>query len=247
MRQGRIANHSVRPKVGRSHSVVVASAVCRKMQCLAVLFVAVTGPLALAGSDDGQPSAQLAGDSTSSIEGRQEEPRAVGTDDAGSRRQRRSSRFPPKRAAVVPWYRSGLGAMAIVLAVIVLVTVALRRWLPAAKTVDHSMLRVVARTNVSPKHHAALIQLGRRFVLVGVSPDGMRTLCEVRDGDEASELSARLGSRVTQAFDEQLLDETRLYERTDGESVSRAATDESEQNEEEPMTDLLQKLRKLRV
>lgn len=226
---------------------MIATAARRKVLCLAVVFVAVAWSPALAGPNEGQPSVQPGGDSPSLVEGHEEGPRAAGAEGAASRRQKRSSRFPAKRAAVVPWYRSGLGAMAIVLVVIALVTIGLRRWLPVAKTLDHGMLRVVARTNVSPKHHAALIQLGRRFVLVGVSPDGMSTLCEVRDGNEVSELSARLGSRSVLAFDEQLLDETRQYEQSGGEPVPRRSTDERDQGEEEPVTDLLQKLRKLRV
>jgi flagellar biosynthetic protein FliO len=114
-----------------------------------------------------------------------------------------------------PWYRTGLGALAIVLAVIGGVAWLVRKWVPSARAAESAVLQTVARTTLSPKHSAALLRMGRRFILVGVSPDGVSVLSEVRDHDEASELSARLGvdGRKSEAAFEQLLGkETGTYD-----------------------------------
>ena len=164
-------------------------------------------------------------------------------DRADSRPRRRSGRFAAQKTAPVPWYRHGLGALTIVLAAIALTFYLLRRWMPSTKARETGLLRVVARTNITPKQHAALIQLGHRFVLVGVSPDRLTTLAEIRDGDEVAELAARTGARSVQAFDEQLMEEASSYESAQKEPGSRPAAGKNG----EPMKDLLAKLRKLRV
>lgn len=92
-----------------------------------------------------------------------------------------------------PWWRTTLGSLAIVLCLVGLLYAAVKRWAPSARAAEHGVLRVVARTSLTPKHGAALIQLGQRFVLVGFSPNQVQTLCEVTDTEEAAELALRAG------------------------------------------------------
>lgn len=173
----------------------------------------------------------------------EENVQASPVDGLESRPRRRSIRFAAQKTASVPWYRNGLGSLAIVLAAIALAYYLLRRWMPSTKARETGLLRVVARTHLTAKQHAALIQLGRRFVLVGVSPDRLTILTEIRDADEVAELAARSGARSIQAFDEQLMDEATLYEGMKDEPASRHAVGKHG----EPVKDLLAKLRKLRV
>ena len=115
----------------------------------------------------------------------------------------------------VPWYRTGLGAMTIVLALLGVLYWGARRWVPSVKTASNAAMTVVARSAVTPKHSLATVQWGRRFVLVGVSNDRMDTLAEVSEPTEAAELAGTLGVRWpagTSSFDETLMTESSAFD-----------------------------------
>ena len=154
-----------------------------------------------------------------------------------------------------PWYRSGIGALAIVL-----VTVAggywlVRRYLPSARTTGSNALRVVARTSVTSKHHLALVQLGRRFVLVGVSGDRLQTLSEVTETQEVAEVAAQTGATLAgrpNEFDDLLVKESADYhEDPDADDVEDLAlasptpTQAGSARAGKPVADLLDRLRAL--
>jgi len=112
-----------------------------------------------------------------------------------------------------PWYHSGVGALAIVLGLVAVVFYVLRRFVPSMRAPDHGAIRVVARTALTPKHSVALIRLGRRFVLVGVSGDRLNTLAEVNDADEVGALAALVGGAASpDDFSHALADESMSYE-----------------------------------
>lgn len=148
-----------------------------------------------------------------------------------------------------PWYRTGIGALAIVLVLVAGATWVVRRWLPAARAGESTVLRVVARTSLSPKHNLALVRLGRRFLLIGVSGDRVNTLCEVNDPDEVAELAARTGTLAKLGagdFDGQLLREVADYGGTAGSgAMERESTRGTSIRPREPLNDLLRKLRAL--
>jgi flagellar biogenesis protein FliO len=87
-----------------------------------------------------------------------------------------------------------LWPLAIVLALIGGGVVVLRRWAPGARVQAPSVLRIAARTVVSPKQHLILIELGRRYVLAGVSSDRIEPLCVIADPEEVSDLVGLLRS-----------------------------------------------------
>ena len=101
-----------------------------------------------------------------------------------------------------PWYRTGLGALAAVLALVGAAAWLMRRWVPGARAVESGVVRVVGRTVLSPKHTLMLVALGRRFVLVGVCGDRVTTISEVTDPDEVADLAARIGSSRGQKGDD---------------------------------------------
>lgn len=101
------------------------------------------------------------------------------------------STFSPE---AVPWYRSGLGSLGIVLAIILIVVWAVRRCMPNLRGGGISALRVVGRVGLSPKHSVALISVGRRVVLVGMSGDRLTRICEVTDPEEVAELVPTAGA-----------------------------------------------------
>lgn len=162
--------------------------------------------------------------------------------------ERRSAGVSDERQT--PWYRTGLGALAIVLTLLGGATWAFRRWMPMARAADSSVLRVVARASLSPKQNLALIRVGRRFVLVGASGDRVNVLCDVCDPEEVAELTARCdvsrgpgGGR----FDELLVSETADYAETvEPRESSVRSTPSGSVHAREPLNDLLRKLRTLR-
>ena len=137
-------------------------------------------------------------------------PRAGATGDdktAGEtfRRPPKDRRVAPRRGGTLglgdgsadgstPWYRSAIGSLMLVLALVAIAYTVVKRFIPTARTADSGLIRVVARAALSPKHSVALVQLGQRFVMIGVSPDRMSTITEIRDADEVGELAARAGT-----------------------------------------------------
>jgi len=187
-----------------------------------------------------------------------------GIADAGDREQqlewsstqlRRRGPPRPKRDAAdlsegksAPWYRTGLGALGIVLTLIVVAVWLLRRWVPAARVMDSSVLNVVGRASLSPKHSLALVQVGRRFVLVGISGDRLSGLCEVADPDEAAELAVRTGTGMKpqrRAFGDLLLHEAEAYQEGDDEGAESVRAEGPRISR--PLTELLRKLRNVKA
>lgn len=140
----------------------------------------------------------------------------------------------------------GLGALAFVLAVVAIAFWAVRRWVPSVRRAEGGVMKIAGRISLTPKHHVALVQVAGRFLLVGVSPDGLSTLSEISDPDEVAELVRRIGAGSApgvQAFDEQLLREVGEY---GAPSAERSTEPVRATAGREPLTDLLRKLRKLR-
>jgi flagellar biogenesis protein FliO len=126
-----------------------------------------------------------------------------------------------------------------------------RRWTPALRVADGHLMRVVARTSLSPKHHAALLQLGRRLVLVAVSPGGVETLCEITDPGEVGELTGRTARAMAPnpaGFDGQLNRELAEYREELHDDAGATPVSRSPRRPDyEPLTDLLHRLRALRA
>jgi flagellar protein FliO/FliZ len=113
-------------------------------------------------------------------------------------RKRSSSDFGigSNEARSTPWYRTGLGALAVVLGLIATLYVFARRWLPSARIGgDDGVMRVVGRTALSPRQSLALVRVGRRFVVVGVSPDRVDAVCDITDSDEVADLAAQSSAK----------------------------------------------------
>lgn len=113
-----------------------------------------------------------------------------------------------------PWYARGFTPLLIVMGLIGSAYWAAKRYLPAARSAECGMLNIVARTNVSPKQTLALIQLSRRFVLLGITADRIEPLCSITDPNEVAELALKLGTgqgSPTFAFSEALNEQARDY------------------------------------
>lgn len=84
-----------------------------------------------------------------------------------------------------------LSSLAIVLGLFFLVVWLARRALPrSATSLPTDVLEVLGRSPLAARHNLQLIRLGRRLLLVSVTPDAAETLAEVTDVDEVNNLTS---------------------------------------------------------
>ncbi len=106
-----------------------------------------------------------------------------------------------QRTTTVPWYRSGMVSLGVVLAAIAGVALLFRRLVPSVRSAAGGGIEVLARNHLSPKQTLALVRVGRRMVLVGVTPERMTSLCEIDDPQEVSELLGAASKKRPAATD----------------------------------------------
>lgn len=113
-----------------------------------------------------------------------------------------------------PWYRNPFTSLLVVLGVIGAVAAMVRRWVPAARTVNSDQLQVIGRTAISSKQSVVLLHVGERVVLLGVTPEAVNTLSEITDESEVARLLGRSKSNeaVQSKFDSVLTREFEQYE-----------------------------------
>lgn len=96
---------------------------------------------------------------------------------------------------------SGLGSLrmlwplAVVLGVVGTVYWTARRWMPAARVRDSGVMRTLGRLSLAPKHQMVAVQVGRRVLLVGVSPDRVSALGTIANPAEVADLLSRVAPR----------------------------------------------------
>lgn len=96
-------------------------------------------------------------------------------------------------AGASSWRLGGLIPLVIVLGVMAGAYYFVKRIAPGAVKSDGGLLSVVSRAALSPRHSIALVRVGRRFVLVGISGDNIASLSEVTDEEEVADLVAASG------------------------------------------------------
>lgn len=91
--------------------------------------------------------------------------------------------------------------MLVVLGIIVACGAAVKKWLPQATRVSGgSAVNILARQYVSSKQSLCLVKVGKRVVLVGVTPEAMTTLTEIVDSEEIASLAASLNRGKSGSF-----------------------------------------------
>lgn len=141
----------------------------------------------------------------------------------------------------------GVGALAVVLILVAISYWGVRRLVPSVRGAESGVLKVTGRVSLTAKHHAALVLVGRRYVLIGISPEGISSLCEVTDPGEVAELMSRTaatGGKEHAAFEEQLLREVGQYGPASGESMPDTPPETNRpRSASGPLGELLHKLR----
>lgn len=88
----------------------------------------------------------------------------------------------------VPWYRNGLLSLVVVLAVIAAVVYLVRRLVPSVRMLNGGAIEILGRNHLTPKQSLALVRVGQRVLLVGISAERLSTLCEIKRPEEVAEL-----------------------------------------------------------
>lgn len=87
------------------------------------------------------------------------------------------------------WWTT-MGSLVAVIALIVLVAKLVRRHSPAAtRALPAEAFRVLGRRSLDFRNAVHLVRLGSRLLVLGVSPEGMRTLAEITDPVEVDYLA----------------------------------------------------------
>ncbi|HUU83358.1 MAG TPA: flagellar biosynthetic protein FliO [Phycisphaerae bacterium] len=95
----------------------------------------------------------------------------------------------------IPWYRNGLLSLALVLAIIGGAAYLVRRLVPSMRMLNGGAIEILGRNHLTPKQSLALVHVGQRVVLVGVSPERINTLCEITSPEEVAELLVQTHGR----------------------------------------------------
>jgi flagellar biosynthetic protein FliO len=150
-----------------------------------------------------------------------------------------------------PWYRSGPVALAAVLSLILLATYVARRYVPAVRTLGSGAIQVIQRAPLSSKQSVALVQVGQRMVLIGITSDHISSLSVIDDPEECARLRGRAGRTAGKAnrdFDTLLSKENGRYEDPPVEAAIGGADRPRQLRETRGQLEgMLRKLREMRV
>jgi flagellar biosynthetic protein FliO len=94
-----------------------------------------------------------------------------------------------------PWYRSGLLSLAAVLVVIAAAAYLIRKLVPSVRMFNGGAIEILGRSHLTPKQSLALVRVGRRVLVIGVSVERLTTLCEIGEAEEVAELLVHSAGR----------------------------------------------------
>lgn len=135
---------------------------------------------------------------------------------------------PGKRETAGPgassWYRNPVFSLTLVLGLIAVIATILKRSLRRAGVATGSSIRVLSRTPLGVKQSLALVQVGQRVVLLGLTGERISALCQMDDAEEVARLRAgcMAGAEGRDGtFVRALSGETARYTAGDGDASSR--------------------------
>jgi flagellar biogenesis protein FliO len=104
-----------------------------------------------------------------------------------------------------PWLFNTLTALGAVIGIIFLVKAGHKKWAQRGGRIlagsgGPPVVEVLGRTIIAPRSHLVLVRLGQRILVLGDSPNGLRTLAELDQPDEVAGLVARLASTKTDSI-----------------------------------------------
>ena len=102
---------------------------------------------------------------------------------------RRRTRAAGDREYSMPSIWPALLAVVVVCGVFCTILYCMKKYLPGHRQMfSHPAMEVLGRTHLDQRRYVSLIRVGKRIVVVGVSPDEMRSLSEITDEEEITEI-----------------------------------------------------------
>ncbi|NLX05733.1 MAG: flagellar biosynthetic protein FliO [Phycisphaerae bacterium] len=142
-------------------------------------------------------------------------------------------------------------ALALVLVLIVVALAVIRKAYPGARMFSSlAAVQVLGRTYLSPKQALAMVKVGRKLVLIGLSEQSVSHLLTVSDPDEVAQLLSQIeqgrSTSVTAGFMGLFSGERARFEEEDSEpDPSDKNRENSKENEEESVLELKSELNSL--
>ncbi len=104
-----------------------------------------------------------------------------------------NGRTPPlrqgERRAVIPSMFTVLLYVAVICAFFVLVIWLIKKYVPGHRQLfSHPALEILGRTPIDQRRFVSLVRVGRRILVIGVTPDAINSLSEIDDGAEVAEI-----------------------------------------------------------
>lgn len=100
------------------------------------------------------------------------------------------------------WYSNGLAALALVLVSIGILAWLFKRFAPRSKISGGKAIEVISKTYLSSKQSLALVRVGRRAMLIGITPDHINCLATIDEPSEVQEIQKPRDADVGQAAGE---------------------------------------------
>lgn len=103
--------------------------------------------------------------------------------------ERRRARTGEPREFRLPSILPALFCVLVVCGLFVAVLYLIKKYLPGHRQMfAHPAMEFLGRTHLDQRRFVSILRVGRRIVVVGVSPDEMRTLSEITDEAEVTEI-----------------------------------------------------------
>lgn len=151
-----------------------------------IVLIAVVAGVAIAGADECRAEANSPVSRPAGVESRPLTPPSGRANDANVEGRRLSR----DGNGVLDGWGQTVIALAVVAAVVLGLRYLLKRFSGTARLTGRGgVIEVLARAPVLPRQHLLLVRMGRRLVLLGSAPGGLRTLAEITDPEEVAELT----------------------------------------------------------
>lgn len=136
-----------------------------------------------------------------------------------------------------------LQPIVVVFGVMAVLTWAGRKWLPQARQASNaqSVIRVLARQHLSSKQSLCLVKLGPKVVLLGVTPESIANVLEIRDPDEAASLVAAVESSRGKSFTRAMA----AFSASDVEEPSESGASDPSPDANEQIREMVRRVREL--
>ncbi len=109
-----------------------------------------------------------------------------------------------------PWYTNGFLSLAAVIVLIAAIAWVVKRLAPRTR-LGGSAVRILGRTYLSPKQSLALIRVGHRVALIGITPDHISHVMALDDLASGDSTLAGAGAGSADQFDGFLEKETNFF------------------------------------